>query len=89
MIIKTFTLNEGSGGGGRYKGGDGVLRDFLFRRPLTLSVLSERRVLSPYGMEGSLDWLDNKRKIFSSKDFLKRIKIETFTYIISNIKSNS
>ena len=71
MLIKTFTLNEGSGGGGRYKGGDGVLRDFLFRRPLTLSVLSERRVLSPYGMEGSLDWLDNKRKTRFERFFEK------------------
>ncbi|CAG9813200.1 unnamed protein product [Phaedon cochleariae] len=50
--VRQFRLREGSGGAGRHRGGDGVLRELLFRAPLTLSVLTERRVLRPYGMEG-------------------------------------
>lgn len=36
------------------RGGDGVVRELLFRRPLTLSILTERRVFAPYGLEGQL-----------------------------------
>lgn len=54
VIVKSFSLNLGSGGRGRWKGGDGVIRELLFRKDLTLSVLSERRVHRPYGMNGGL-----------------------------------
>lgn len=37
---------------GHFNGGDGVIREILFRKDLTLSVLSERRVYSPYGLQG-------------------------------------
>lgn len=50
--VRKFTLREGSGGPGKFRGGDGVLRELLFRAPITLSVLTERRVLRPYGMAG-------------------------------------
>ena len=52
VILNKFLINTGTGGEGRFKGGDGVLREMLFRSPLTLSVLSERRVYCPYGLEG-------------------------------------
>jgi len=51
-ILLQFHLNEGTGGAGMYSGGDGVVRETMFRRPLTLSVLTERRVYSPYGLKG-------------------------------------
>lgn len=53
MILKRFCLRtDGSGGLGRSIGGEGVERDLLFRKPVTLSVLTERRVLQPYGLAG-------------------------------------
>lgn len=51
--VRKFTLREGTGGSGRYRGGDGVLRELYFRAAITLSVLTERRVLEPYGLEGN------------------------------------
>lgn len=50
--VKTFTLRPNTGGQGKYRGGDGVVRELMFRAPLTLSVLTERRALQPYGLEG-------------------------------------
>lgn len=47
-------LRSGSGGIGKFHGGCGVIREYVFRSPLTLSVLSERRALQPFGMEGKL-----------------------------------
>lgn len=53
MILKRFCLRtDESGGRGRFIGGEGVERDLLFRKPVTLSVLTERRVLQPYGLAG-------------------------------------
>ncbi|KAG8200496.1 hypothetical protein JTE90_000574 [Oedothorax gibbosus] len=55
VILEKFHLNPESGGKGKYKGGDGVIRKLVFRKDLTLSVLTERRVFSPYGLEGGGD----------------------------------
>ncbi|KAG4219402.1 hypothetical protein PC116_g32118 [Phytophthora cactorum] len=52
VILRRWTLREGSGGAGNYRGGDGCIRDVEFRIPLQVSVLSERRVMRPYGLEG-------------------------------------
>ena len=38
---------------GLFNGGDGIVREILFRRELTLSVLTERRVYRPYGLKGT------------------------------------
>lgn len=43
---------ETSRNSGQYNGGEGVQRELLFRKPVTVSVLTERRVLQPYGMAG-------------------------------------
>ena len=55
VILQHFSLAKGSGGRGAFDGGDGVLRKIQFRKNLTLSILTERRVLSPYGMSGGED----------------------------------
>ncbi|XP_055854712.1 5-oxoprolinase [Episyrphus balteatus] len=53
MILNKFCLRDDqSGGNGAFRGGEGVHRELLFRKPLTLSVLTERRALQPYGMNG-------------------------------------
>jgi 5-oxoprolinase (ATP-hydrolysing) len=53
--LHRFGLRSGSGGAGRFRGGDGVVRELEFRRPLTVSILSERRVHAPYGLAGGED----------------------------------
>ena len=46
-------IRRGSGGAGRQRGGDGVVRRMEFLRPLTLSLLTQRRgPHPPYGMAG-------------------------------------
>lgn len=53
VILQHFSLAQETGGQqGIYKGGDGVRREVLFRKDLTLSILTERRVLRPYGLKG-------------------------------------
>ena len=48
-----FSIRRGSGGRGRHRGGDGVVRRIEFLRPLEVSILSQRRgPYPPYGMAG-------------------------------------
>lgn len=51
-ILHEFSIRKGSGGRGRFNGGDGCIRDIEFRVPVELSVLTERRTIAPYGMCG-------------------------------------
>ena len=52
ILVREFSIRQGSGGSGKFNGGNGVVRDFECRAPLTFSMISERRVTRPYGMEG-------------------------------------
>lgn len=47
-----FEIRRKSGGIGKFQGGDGVIREFEFLEPLDVSILSQRRAGSPYGMYG-------------------------------------
>jgi 5-oxoprolinase (ATP-hydrolysing) len=55
VLLREFSLREGSAGQGMHVGGEGVIRDIEFRIPVQVSILSERRVYHPYGMEGGGD----------------------------------
>jgi 5-oxoprolinase (ATP-hydrolysing) len=51
--LHEFSIRRGSGGAGLHRGGDGVIRRLEFLKPLTLSILSQRRGLyAPYGLSG-------------------------------------
>jgi 5-oxoprolinase (ATP-hydrolysing) len=55
VLLREFGIRAGSGGAGQHVGGDGVVRDIEFRIPVQASILSERRVYRPYGLEGGED----------------------------------
>ncbi len=50
-----FGLRAGSGGAGRHAGGEGIVRGYRFLRPVTVSLLCERRLRAPFGLEGGGD----------------------------------
>jgi 5-oxoprolinase (ATP-hydrolysing) len=47
-----FGLRRGSGGAGTWAGGDGLVRELEFLRPMTVAILSERRLRAPFGLQG-------------------------------------
>ncbi|KAL6415170.1 5-oxoprolinase [Ilyonectria robusta] len=55
VLLREFSIRPNSGGRGQHRGGDGVIRDIEFRIPLQVSILSERRVYHPYGLNGGGD----------------------------------
>ncbi len=52
VLLESFEVRAGSGGGGRHRGGDGTLRRIRFLEPMTASVLSSHRTVPPFGLEG-------------------------------------
>jgi N-methylhydantoinase B len=48
--VARYEVRDGSGGQGRFSGGDGLRRDLLLQADATASLLSERRRLQPYGL---------------------------------------
>ncbi|MFG1864054.1 hydantoinase B/oxoprolinase family protein [Microbispora bryophytorum] len=52
VLLEEFAVRRGSGGAGRWRGGDGAVRRIRFRAPMTVSVLSGHRRVPPYGMAG-------------------------------------
>jgi 5-oxoprolinase (ATP-hydrolysing) len=50
--VEQFALRKNSGGNGNRKGGDGVVRAIRFDQPREVSLLTQRRVLAPYAMNG-------------------------------------
>ena len=52
VLLRQYTVRKGSGGRGRWNGGDGITREIEARVPLKCSIISERRVFRPYGVDG-------------------------------------
>jgi 5-oxoprolinase (ATP-hydrolysing) len=50
--LEDFRIRAGSGGAGRHRGGNGVVRRVRFLRPMTATILSGHRRIAPYGMAG-------------------------------------
>ncbi|MEZ5124616.1 MAG: hydantoinase B/oxoprolinase family protein [Thermoleophilia bacterium] len=52
--VEEFRLRRGSGGDGRHRGGDGVVRRLRFLEPLSAAIVSSGRRVAPYGLAGGL-----------------------------------
>jgi 5-oxoprolinase (ATP-hydrolysing) len=50
--LRRFAIRKGSGGAGKFRGGDGVIREIEFLKPLEISILSTRRNFRPFGLDG-------------------------------------
>jgi 5-oxoprolinase (ATP-hydrolysing) len=54
VLLESFEIRRGSGGAGRHKGGNGLIRKLRFRETMTAAILSGRRIVPPYGMAGGM-----------------------------------
>lgn len=53
--VSAYHLRDGTGGAGRWRGGDGIVRTYEFLTPVTVTVNSERRRAAPAGRAGGSD----------------------------------
>ena len=52
VMLEDFRLRHGSGGAGRWRGGDGTVRRLRFLEDMTVAILSSRRIYAPFGVNG-------------------------------------
>jgi N-methylhydantoinase B/oxoprolinase/acetone carboxylase alpha subunit len=60
LRVQRYELRRGSGGDGLHPGGDGVVRELRVLEPCRLSLLTQRRLLTPRGAHGGGDGLPGK-----------------------------
>ena len=52
VMLESFSIRNGSGGKGEYRGGNGVVRKVRFNESMTAGILSSHRVVPPFGLNG-------------------------------------
>jgi N-methylhydantoinase B len=52
VLLESFTLRPDSGGKGKHTGGNGVIRRIKFLEPMTANILSNRRIVPTFGLNG-------------------------------------
>ncbi|MGD8905796.1 MAG: hydantoinase B/oxoprolinase family protein [Gammaproteobacteria bacterium] len=52
VLLRRFSIRRGSGGPGRFRGGDGAVREIEFREPMSAAILSGHRRVPPFGLAG-------------------------------------
>jgi 5-oxoprolinase (ATP-hydrolysing) len=55
VLLEAFAIRRGSGGAGRWRGGDGAVRRVRFLAPMTGVILASRRNVPPFGLAGGAD----------------------------------
>jgi N-methylhydantoinase B len=63
LRVREYRLRKGSGGEGKQRGGDGVVREIETLVASRMSLLADRRKRGPYGLQGGSDGKPGKNKI--------------------------
>jgi 5-oxoprolinase (ATP-hydrolysing) len=63
VLLREFAYRRGSGGAGRWPGGEGLVRCVEFRRALTAAILSNHRRLAPRGLAGGGDGAPGRNRV--------------------------
>ena len=61
--VEQFAIRRGSGGAGRWHGGDGIVRRMRFLEPMTVTVLSSHRRIPPHGAAGGSPGLTGRNGV--------------------------
>ena len=72
--LERFEIRKGSGGKGKWKGGDGTVREIFFKEALEINLLTQHRKEKPYGLDGGAPGKSGEQLIVRSngkKDKLK------------------
>ena len=71
--LERFCIRRGSGGSGRHRGGDGVIRELRFLEPMNVSILSNRRRQAPFGLHGGADGQPGRNYVIRADGSLEHL----------------
>ncbi|HJU90600.1 MAG TPA: hydantoinase B/oxoprolinase family protein, partial [Gemmatimonadaceae bacterium] len=84
--IEEYAVRRGSGGAGRARGGDGVVRRYRVLAPCTVTLLTERRRRSPRGAAGGGDGLPG-RNLLNGRELPSKCRLELVTGDVLTIET--
>ncbi len=73
VLLEEFSIRRGSGGKAEHKGGDGAVRAIRFRERMSLSILSTRRIVAPFGLMGGEDAATGENYIRRADGAMERL----------------
>jgi len=88
VIVVEHAIRRGSGGKGKFRGGDGAVRKIRFLEKMTAAILAGHRLISPFGMRGGgagacgVNWVehpDGSRTMLSYSDEVQVNPGDVFT----------
>jgi 5-oxoprolinase (ATP-hydrolysing) len=71
--LERFAVRRGSGGAGRHRGGDGVVREIVFLESLQGSILSQHRIEEPFGMAGGAVGARGRQRLFRASGEIEEL----------------
>ncbi len=72
--LDRYSIRESSGGNGTWRGGNGIIREITFLEPVSLSVLTQHRVVQPYGLKGGEPGTTGKQEIQRKNGLNRKMK---------------
>jgi len=73
VVLEEFSIRRGSGGGGRWHGGDGALRRIRFLEAMTAAILSGHRRVPPYGAMGGAPGLIGRNAVVRADGSIEQL----------------
>ena len=65
VMVESYSVRKGSGGAGRFPGGDGITRQYRFLEDSHVSLITERREKRPWGAQGGEDGKSGRNTLVS------------------------
>ena len=75
--VREYALRRGSGGDGRYRGGDGLVREYEFTAPAQVTIVAERRRRGPWGLRGGSPGAPGRDRLIESGGRRRRLPSKT------------
>ena len=73
--LTEYAIREGSGGSGKHRGGDGIVREYEFLQDTRLTLLTERRQHAPWGLQGGANGLVGRNQL-NGKDLPGKVSLQ-------------
>jgi 5-oxoprolinase (ATP-hydrolysing) len=72
--LERFEIRKGSGGKGKWNGGDGIEREVIFKEKLEINLLTQHRVEKPYGLNGGAPGKTGEQIIIRQNGLKEKLK---------------
>jgi N-methylhydantoinase B len=82
--VRWYGYRRGSGGTGKFRGGDGLVREIQLMAPARVTFLCDRRKFSPYGLAGGENGASGRAQLFSANRATKELAAKCTLHVETN-----